>query len=53
MSESKITIESIPAPETIRAQIADHLQQAKLLKQLLRVSERAKKLRQCEQEAAQ
>jgi hypothetical protein len=34
----------IPAPAAIRQQLADNLQESKLLRQLLRVAERAHKL---------
>ena len=41
--EAKSLTEQIPNPEIIRQRLADNLQESRLLRQLLRVAERAAK----------
>ena len=51
MDDKQIVVNRIPQPEEIRRRLCDSLREAKILRQLLKVSERAAKDREIRQEA--
>jgi len=53
MPESTSTLPQIPRPQEVRARLAEKLREAKLLRSLLRVAERAEQERRQRQEAVQ